>query len=527
VGDVPEPHILAIDLGTSGPKVAVVTARGRVLGCASSPTPLHLAPGGRAEQAPETWWQAIREATAQLHAQGLVSKSEIVAVAVTAQWAGTVAVDRDGKALRDAIIWMDSRGARHAKAIAGGPLRVAGYGVHKLAAWLRKTGGAPSLAGKEPVAHIAWLRHEEPETYRAAYKFLEPKDYINLRLTGRFAASYDSIALHWVTDNREISRIDYDPTLLRMTTLERDKLPDLGRAIDVLGTLTPEAAADLGLDAATKVVLGTPDVQSAAIGSGAVEDYAGHIYIGTSSWLTCHVPFKKTDILHNMASLPSALPDRYFVANAQETAGACMAWLRDQLFYAEDGLGLGPAPDDALRRLGELAASVPAGSDKILFTPWLFGERSPVADHTVRGAFSNLTLSTTRSHLVRAVMEGVAYNGRWLLGHVEKFVGRRMETLRMIGGGASSSLWCQIHADVLDRKIEQVRDPVQCNARGVALVAALGLELIRKHEIPACVEVEATYEPQRANRALYDELFDEYLALYRSTRSIYARLNRH
>jgi xylulokinase len=524
---VPEPHILAIDLGTSGPKVALVTARGRVLGCTSSSTPLHLAPGGRAEQSPDDWWRAICEATAALHQLALVPPSEIVAVGVTAQWAGTVAVDRDGNALRDAIIWMDSRGSRYVKELAGGPLRVAGYGVNKLATWLRKTGGAPSLAGKEPVAHIAWLRHNEPEVYRATYKFLEPKDYINLRLTGRFAASHDSIALHWVTDNRDVSRIDYDPALLRITTLERAKLPDLQRAIDVLGTLTAEAATDLGLLPETKVVLGTPDVQSAAIGSGAVEDYEGHIYIGTSSWLTCHVPFKKTDILHNMASLPSALPDRYFVANAQETAGACMAWLRDQLFYGEDALGLGPPPADAFHRFGELAAGVSPGSDKIIFTPWLFGERSPVADHTVRGAFCNLTLSTTRAHLVRAVMEGVAYNTRWLLQHVEKFIGRRMDGLRMIGGGASSSLWCQIHADVLDRRVEQVRDPVQCNARGVALLAALGLGLVRKHDISACVEIETVYEPRSAHRAIYDELFDEYLAMYRSTKGIYARLNRH
>lgn len=522
-----EPHILAIDLGTSGPKVALVTRRGRVVGCTSCPTALELSPGGRAEQSPDDWWRAICEATRALHERALVDPADIVAVATTAQWAGTVAVDRQGKALRDAIIWMDSRGARHVEALVGGLLKVAGYGVHKLATWLRRTGGAPSLAGKEPVAHISWLRHAEPEVYRATYKFLEPKDYINLRLTGRFAASYDSIALHWVTDNRDIAHIDYDPVLLRMTGLERDKLPDLARAVDVLGPLTPEAASDLGLAPETKVVMGTPDVQSAAIGSGAVEDFAGHIYIGTSSWLTCHVPFKKTDLLHNMASLPSALPDRYFVANAQETAGACMAWLRDNLIYADDGLELGPAPDDAFERLGALAASIAPGSDKLIFTPWLFGERSPVADHTVRGAFFNQTLSTTRAHLVRAVMEGVAYNTRWLLRHVEKFVGRRMDTLRMIGGGASSDLWCQIHADVLDRTIEQVRDPVQCNARGVALVAALGLELVRKHEIVDCVEVAATYEPRRENRAIYDELFREYLALYRATKGIYARLNRH
>ena len=172
--------------------------------------------------------------------------------------------------------------------------------------------------------------------------------------------------------------------------------------------------------------MGTPDVQSAAIGSGAVKDYEGHIYIGTSSWLTCHVPFKKTDILHNMASLPSALPGKYFVANATETAGACINWLRDNLLFPDDALRDGPAPSDFYARLNAVAAEAPPGSDKVIFTPWLIGERSPVADATLRGAFFNQSLSTTRAHLCRAVMEGVAYNSRWLLQYVEKFIGRRM-----------------------------------------------------------------------------------------------------
>src|SRR5262249_29277498 len=187
------------------------------------------------------------------------------------------------------------------------------------------------------------------------YKFLEPKDYLNLRLTGRFAASYDSITLHWLTDNRDIRRIAYDDRLLALAGVERDKLPDLKHATDILGPLTPAAAAELGLPRGLPVVAGTTDSQSAAIGSGAVKDYEAHLYVGTSSWISCYVPFKKTDFRSNMASLPSAVPGRYYVANEQECAGVCLTYLRDNLLYPNDELAPGPPPAGAYQLFDRIA----------------------------------------------------------------------------------------------------------------------------------------------------------------------------
>ena len=196
--------ILAIDLGTSGPKVALVTTEGEVLASEVESTELFLSEGGGAEQDPDDWWRAIMTAARRITDRELVPREQIIAVAVTSQWAGTVPVDQDGNALCRAMIWLDSRGAKYIPEVAGGLIRIQGYGALKLEAWLRKTGGVPSLAGKEPVAHILFLRHERPEIYEAAYKFMEPKDYLNLRLTGEFKATVDSIALHWVTNNRDI-----------------------------------------------------------------------------------------------------------------------------------------------------------------------------------------------------------------------------------------------------------------------------------------------------------------------------------
>ncbi len=517
--------VLAIDLGTSACKVALVSTDGDVLDIASKAYPLSLLPGGGAEQDPEHWWTAIRAATSLLLARGSASPENVLGIGCTAQWSGTVAVDGRGRALRPAIIWMDARGAPHVQAITGGWPRVSGYGVRKLVRWLGRTGGLPAASGKDPIAHILYLQAEEHRIYQEAACFLEPKDYLNARLTGRFAATFDSIALHWVTDNRDPARVHYDPSLARELGVSMEKLPTLLRSTDVVGTLSPQAARDLGLPPGLPVAGGSPDVQSAAIGSGATRDYEPHLYLGTSSWLTCHVPRKKTDIAHNMATLPSAIPGRYFVANEQETAGACLTFLRDNLLYHEDDLGTGQAPDDVLARLDQVAAAAPPGAGGVLFTPWLYGERTPIEDHLVRGGFFNVSLATRRPELVRAVLEGVALNSRWLLQAMDAFTGRTLDPIRFIGGGARSEVWCQIMADVLGRRIDQTEAPLQANVRGAGAIALVALGRASFEDMASRVRVGHSYTPRSETRAVYDRAFAAFREVYRRNRPIYRRLN--
>jgi xylulokinase len=549
-----ERYILAIDLGTSALKVALMTTGGRVVGLETEAVGLQLLPDGGAEQDPQGWWEAVRRTVGRLlervmdggtadsgagtgrgpgagRGAGLSAvaarprRDQVVAVGCTAQWSGTVPVDRNGRPLMNAVIWMDSRGAADVRRVTGGPVRVSGYGVDKLWRWIRKTGGIPGASGKDSLAHILYLKRARPEIYAATYKFLEPKDYLNLCLTGQFAASYDSIALHWVTDNRDPAAIRYDAELLALTGIDPGKLPDLMPATAMVGRLRAEVAEAWGLSPDVQVVAGAPDLHAAAVGSGATRDFEAHLYVGTSSWLTCHVPSKKTDLLRNMATLPSAIPGRYFIANEQETAGACLTFLRDTLFFPDDGLGSGTAPANFYARLDEQAASVPPGAGGVIFTPWLYGERTPVEDHTIRGGFHNLSLRSTRAHMVRAVLEGVACNGRWLLEAVEAFAGRRLESLRFIGGGARSEVWCQIYADVLNRRIEQVRDPVEANVRGAGLIAAAGLGYMGFEAVPGAVEVAQVFAPRPEHRRTYDRVYGAFRALYRSHRGICATLN--
>ncbi len=518
-------YVLAIDLGTSGPKTALISVYGELIDSEFKDTPIKLLSDGGAEQDPQGWWDAIMSTAKKVISKNLVSPDDIVAVSVTSQWSGTVAVDQSGQHLMNGIIWMDCRGSESIKDILKGPIKIAGYPLFKLLAWQKLTGGAPSHSGKDPICHILWIKQNRPDIYRKTHKFLDPKDYINLRLTGKFAATYDSILLHWVTDNRDPSHVVYSDKLLKMSGIERSKLPDLIQAMDILGPVKNDVAAELGLKPGTPVIGGTPDVQSAGVGSGAVRDYEGHIYIGTSSWISAHVPFKKTDIPHNFGSFPSPIPGRYIILSEQECAGKCLTWLRDNILYHKDELLMEECVPNIYKVLDKIVERVPAGANRVIFTPWLYGERSPVDDCNIRASIFNLSLENTREDIARAVYEGVAFNSKWLLIPVEKFMGRPFAYLNFIGGGANSNIWSQIFADIFDRKIRQVKDPIYSNARGAAFLASMALKYITLEDIPKYIQIKSEYIPNPDNRKLYDALFDEYIHYYKSQKKACARMN--
>lgn len=515
-------YVLAIDHGTSGVKCALISVFGKVIGTASEKTPLILLPNGGAEQNPDDWWNAFLNSAKRLIGQKLIKPEQIVAVCVSGQWSVTVALDKDGHHLMNAISWMDSRGAPHIRKLMKGIINISGYAITNILKMVNRTGGGPGLSGKDPTSHILYLKNERPEIYQKTYKFLECKDYMNYKLTGKFAATTDSIHLHWVTNSQDLNNIYYDPILLKFYGIDRDKLPDLIKPTEILGPILPAVADQIGLLKGTPVIGGSGDLQMAAIGSGAVRDFETHIYIGTSAFLICHIPFKKTDILHNIAAIPSANPTKYFVATEQETAGACLTFLRDNILYYHTKES-GPQEYD---ELDKIAKQIPPGSDGIIFTPWLYGERTPIEDNTVRGGVYNLSLQHNLYHIVRATFEGIAYNARWVLKYVEKFVGNKvLDPINIIGGGAISDVWCQIYADILNRTIKRCVDPIRANARGAAFVAAVGLGYITFDDIPNYIEYDKIFTPNPENRAIYDRLFKEFVEIYKANAPIYRRLN--
>ncbi|HMK09450.1 MAG TPA: FGGY-family carbohydrate kinase, partial [Anaerolineales bacterium] len=295
---------------------------------------------------------------------------------------------------------------------------------------------------------------------------------------------------------------------------------------DVLGPLLPAVADELGLPRTVHVVGGAFDLPAAGLGAGAARDFEPQLSIATSSFITVHVPFKKTDALHSMASLPSGRPDRYLLLAEQEIAGGNLVFLRDRILFPQDEISNAPAPADYFERLNRLAESSPPGSRGLIFAPWLYGERAPVDDPALRGMFFNLSVDSTRADLARSIMEGVALNTRWILEPVERFCGRSLEPLRVAGGGAQSDLWCQIYADVLNRTIWQVEAPIHATARGAAFLGLVGLGRLTFEQIPDRVGIRQRFAPDPSHAAMYREQFRAFTDLHRTTHAISRRLNR-
>jgi xylulokinase len=520
-----EPIILAVDLGTSGMKVALINIRGDVLGWEIESVRLLITPDGGAEQSPEEWWQAFLSAAGRLLKREQDAAPNVIAICCSTQGEGTVAVDTDGNAIGNAILWMDMRGARHLQKQLKGWININGAGISNILRFVRLTGGMPSMTGKDPAGHMLLLRDAMPEIYARAHKFLNVLDYLNLRLTGECVATFDSILTSWVTDNRDPHNIHYDDSLIRTLGIDRDKLPEIVACTNVIGNLRREVASTLGLPTNVKVVAGAIDNTAAAIGAGAVEDYVPHLYIGTSSWVAAHVPFKKTDIASNLASIPCAVPGRYLLTALQATAGGNLTFLRDNILYHKDELLQEADVPDIFKVLDQITERVPAGANGVLYTPWIWGERAPVDDRALRAGLYNLSLHNTREDIIRAFLEGIAFNTRWLMTPVEKFLGRHVDAIHIVGGGAQSDVWCQIFADVMDVEIKQVADPIYANARGAAWIGAVGLGEIRFSEIPGLVQFKQMYQPHSQNRRLYDEKFQVFQQIYKQMKSVYSRLN--
>ena len=517
--------VLAADLGTSGCKCALVGLDGVVRKWAFRPVPLHIVDQVGAEQAPEDWWCAFIGAAQEVLGTLPDAAKEIAAICCSAQGECTVPIDKSGRPLHRAMLWIDMRGAEVIRRRAGNrTFSVAGYGPLKLLRWINRTGGAPALSGKDSAGHMAFIQEAWPDIYEQTYKFLNALDYMNLRLTGRFVATVDSILTSWVTDNRDVNSIHYDRKLVSQSGIDLEKLPEIVRCTDVLGTLCLAAAKELGLPQDTPVVAGAVDNSAAAIGSGAVRDGEAHLYIGTSSWIEAHVPFKKTDISAQIASVPCAISGRYLAVAMQSSAGSNLSFLLDKFLCYPDEFGH-EKPADAYSILDSIAGSVPAGARGLLYMPWLFGERSPVDNPSLRAGLINMSLRHSREDMIRAFLEGVALNTRWMVTPFNRFLGKPLDRITMVGGGASSDAWCQIFADILGIPIQQLNSPIQANAVGAALIGYVGIGALSFGDIPDLVHVCHTYLPDVGNKSIYDELFYNFKLAYKRLAPLYRRLN--
>jgi xylulokinase len=520
------PHVVAIDLGTSGPKVVVVTPDGRAVGTARAHLDTIRLPDGGVEQDPDRVWSAVVDATTRALAASAVGREQVAAVICAGQYSSIVPVDRDGRPTANMIVWQDHRGSPgRLKQLPGAP-RLIDSPV-KLAKWFRAH-GLPPVADGLSLNHMRFLRYGRPDVYERTAHLLEPVDFLAMRLTGRATANQATAFMSLMVDNRTLDASDYSPELVEMSRIDPGKLPELVPMDAVVGTLLPDIADELGLSPTTQVVTGLNDTQAGGIGCGAFTgDHAG-VSVGSTCVMITHVGTKHTDARHAILSMPSPVPDTYFVMAENGMAGAALDRFLANVVYPDD-----PFHDaivdtgERFRRLEAAAAGAPPGSHRLLFLPWIGGSMAPSASGSMRGGFLNITPTTTRSDMARAVLEGVALNLRWLRDPVEKFAKRTFDHYRFYGGGAQSELWCQIMADVMGRPVHQLDDGDYTVGIGAGLLAFERLGVIGFDDIAAAVRTRRVFEPDPSTADTYDLLAEQLVRAFGRTRPIFRSLNRH
>ena len=484
--------VLAIDLGTGGPKVALVDANGHTLAWRSRTVHTTFLPDGGAEQDPGEMWSAVVAATHDTLA-AVQPTPPIVAVAVTSQYMSTIPIAADGTPTGPCILWMDSRGAAH---------NVTLLNDESFMLFLERHGLIPLPSGADNVAHAHVVRTFHPEAYAAAAALVEPMDYLTSRLIGRVTATQSTVFGQLVCDNRRWGSTEYDPLLVAATGLDPDKLAPLAPLNGVVGEVISPVALELGIAPGTPVVPGTIDSITSAVGTGALGPETGAIIIGTTSVLVSHLHEHRSDLHAGIMSVPSPVPNRYYVMAENGLGGRAFEWAQRFLGY--------DSPDTALGDAG----TVDPGSDGVLFLPWLRGSIAPSPNDDVRAAFVGLSLHHERRHAIRAALEGVALSLAWLVPPVEAFVGNRFPHLNFGGGGAQSALWAQILADATDRPVRRLAEPRATNARGAAFLAFADLGIRSLDEVPSLLTVQHEHIPEPSNRAVMDRALERLIALH-------------
>ncbi|HZR81456.1 MAG TPA: FGGY family carbohydrate kinase [Candidatus Binatia bacterium] len=508
-------HALGIDVGSTNAKVVLVAADGRTIATAARPIATRR-DGEVAEQDPEALWRAVASAIREVVAADRPAAGDIAAIGVCSQYSSIVPVDARGRAVAPLKMYMDRRGGdrtwsileRHADAF---PLWIERHGI-------------PPLGSGVSLAHLLHFQHERPDVHARTAAYLEPMDFVNLRLTGRAVANQCTMMMAGVCDNRTVGVTRYDDDLVRVTGLDPTRLPPLGAIDGVVGPIASDVAAELGLPKRAVVHAAMNDSQAAAFATGAFGSGRAGVVIGTTSVLLDDIAEKALDLDHLLMSMPSPLPGRYLVWAENGIAGKAVEHILQRVLQADDALG-GPSRGDAFEALDAALAAAPPASGGVLFLPWLGGSLAPCLADTMRGGFLNVSLDTSRLDLVRATIEGIAHNLRWLLGHVEAFTGRRIEEVAFAGGAARSRGWAQILADVLDRPVHVVADSSTAVARAAGLVALFRNEERPAEDASALARESAVCEPAAAHRARYDAMHAQFVAAFEAVRPICEALN--
>ncbi len=506
--------LCGIDVGTSATKVLLCRPDGKVLGTASVEYPVYSPKPGWSEQEPNDWWEASVQALAAVCRKAKVKPTQISGIGLSGQMHGSVFVDKAGKSLRRALLWNDQRTAAECEEIE----RLAG-GREQLIAMVSNVALTGFTAPK-----ILWVRKHDPKTYEKTYKILLPKDFIRLKLTGEFAGEVSDAAGTLLLDvrNRQWHR-----ELLHKLDIDAGLLPPIWESPEVTGKVTAAVAKLTGLAEGTPVVGGAGDQPAGAVGNGIVRSGIVSATMGTSGVVFAHADEPVPNEAGNLQSFCHAVPGKWCVFGCMLSAGGSLQWLRNTLFAAEVAAVRRKKRDagEIYPKMIEEAAGVGAGSDGLLFLPYLTGERCPYPDPQARGSWVGLTVRHGRAHLIRSVIEGITLGMR---DQVELMRARGVSVteVRASGGGAASEFWRQMQADMYKAKVVTVNTR-EGGALGVAILAAVGIG--EYSSVPeacsAAIKVDDTRKPNAKAAKTYDQIYPLYRDLYAALQPLFRRLS--
>ena len=493
--------LLGIDVGTGGSRALLVDERGSVVASATvEHAPFASPRTGWAEQDARDWWRASEQAVREVLSAEGVRAEDVACVGLTGQMHGAVLLDERDEPLRPSIIWCDVRTDAQCRAINES------VGAERLIRLVSN----PALEGFT-LPKMLWVREREPEVWAQVRSVLLPKDYVRLRLTGEKAtdvADASGTLLFDVTHRR------WSEEMLELTGIERSLLPRAYESAEVTGRVSAAGAAATGLREGTPVVAGAGDQAAGAVGMGIVRPGAVSATIGTSGVVFAATDRPALDPKGRVHTFCHAVPERWHVMGVTQGAGLSLRWFRDQFGAgADDGR-------DPYERLGEEASAAPPGADGVLWAPYLMGERTPHLDPHARAALVGLNAGHKRAHVVRAILEGVAFSLRDTLTIFAE-MGVPVETIRLGGGGARSRVWRQIQADVYGREVELV-EADEGAAYGAALLAGVGGGAWASVDdaCAAAVRVRVRVPPDAAGARVMDERYRIFRAIYPALRRI-------
>ncbi len=528
-------YVISYDIGTTGVKTCLFEVGDsiRLLRGASRSYPLYVLPGGGAEQDADDWWNGMCSSTREIFEGAEIRPEQVAGISFCSQMQGLVLVDREGTPVRRPMSYMDQRAKEEIRRGMANGIQIAGANVFKLIPSLIIT-GAVSSSVKDPAWKYKWVEAHEPENFRRAYKWFDVKDYLICRCTGEFTMTEDSAFATLLYDTRK-GREGWSGTMCRMLGIREDILPRIIKSTDLVGGLTEKAARELGLCKGTPVFGGGGDSSLIGVGAGCVKVGDTHIYSGTSGWVNTVTDRQMVDTSAMIAAITGAQSGKFNYFAEMETAGKCLEWVRDHLALDEIGIylekkhvaeGYEAVYTSLYEYLTETVKDVPAGSNGVIFTPWLHGNRCPFEDPEATGMFFGIKLETGKTELIRAVLEGVFYHLRWMLECQDRKI-KTSNPVRFVGGGALSPVSCQMLADITGRKIETVDSPQNVGAIGAAAVTAAGLGILRNlEEAGKLIHPAAVYDPDPEKHAQYQPYYDAFRELYSKNRKIYKMLGK-